>query len=318
MRELGRGRWSDSLRELVRHHGYATILLGALLVLWWGVRGPYPLEWVSNGLYVTMILVILGLEVWIPFTEGWGDVRNVTRADVIYFALAAPIDALLMFLLVGLLAHTAEYQHYLRVVDVWPRQAPVLVQLVLAMLLVDVCKYWYHRATHEVPLLWRIHSIHHSLGRLEMLRASYFYPIDIALTVGIGTLTMLMVGAGPEIVIFHNVYAGITGLLNHSNADLRCGVLDVILNSPGHHRAHHSVGAPGAFSNYGSFFNFADRMFGTRYLPADQRSFDPLGLDASYRMPDTFLAQLAVPFRWHEVEPRGDVADAAPCADPAR
>jgi sterol desaturase/sphingolipid hydroxylase (fatty acid hydroxylase superfamily) len=292
---------NDTLRMLVRGYGYPTIMLACLLILWWGVTGPVPIKYVSNALYVTMIVVILGLEVWIPFTKTWGDVRNVTRADVIYFLLAAPIDAVQMMLLVGIVAETAPYHHYLRVVDVWPREWPVLLQLLLATLLVDFFKYWYHRWTHEVPLLWRIHSIHHSLNRLEMLRASYFYPIDIFLTVGVGTMVMLMAGAGYEIIIFHNVYAGITGLMNHSNADLQCGFLDVILNSPGHHRAHHSRDDPGGHSNYGSFFNFTDRLFGTRYLPDDQRSFDPLGLAPSYRMPSTFLAQLAVPLRWDDV-----------------
>lgn len=113
---------------------------------------------------------------------------------------------------------------------------------------------------------------------------------------------MLMFGVSYEIIIFHNVFAGITGLINHSNAGLECGFLDSILNSPGHHRAHHSVRLPGVQSNYGSFFNFADRMFGTRYLPEDQRDFGPLGLDDSYQMPDTFLQQLAVPFRWQRVQ----------------
>jgi len=315
MRELGSTYRDDALRAFVHRYGYASLLGGSLMVLWWGVEGPYPLQYVTNGLYVTMIFVILGLELWMPFTKGWGDIRNTTRADVIYFLLAAPIDALQVFLLVGLLAQTAQYHHYLRVFDVWPRSAPILLQLLLATLLVDVCKYWYHRATHEVPFLWRIHSIHHSLSRLEMLRASYFYPIDIFLTVGTGTLVMLMVGAGHELIIFHNVFAGITGLLNHSNADLDCGFLDVILNSPGHHRAHHSVGLPGAQSNYGSFFNFADRLFGTRYLPKDQRTFDPLGLDASYRMPAAFTSQLAVPFRWSQVASQPAPSDAGHCPD---
>ena len=317
MSEPGDASWNDLLRGVVRRYGYGSILLGSLLVLWWGVEGPYPIQYVSNALYVAMIFIILGLELWLPFTKGWGDVRTVTRADVIYFLLAAPIDALQVFLLIGLLAQTAPYHHYLRVLDVWPSSAPILLQLLLATLLVDLFKYWYHRATHEVPFLWRIHSIHHSLSRLEMLRASYFYPIDIFLTVGTGTLVMLMVGASHELIIFHNVYAGITGLLNHSNAGLECGFLDTILNSPGHHRAHHSAGSPGGHSNYGSFFNFADRLFGTRYLPADQRSFDPLGLDASYRMPDTFLAQLAVPFRWRDVAARREPSDAPQWADAA-
>jgi ornithine lipid hydroxylase len=293
--------WSELLRTVVHRYGYGTLLIGSLLVLWWGVEGPYPLKYVSNALYIAMILIILGLELWLPFAKTWGDIRTVTREDVIYFLLAAPIDAVQMFLLVGLVAGTAEYHHYLRVFDIWPRNAPILLQLLLALLIVDFFKYWYHRWTHEIPLLWRIHSIHHSLDRLEMLRASYFYPIDILLTVATGTLAMLVAGAGPELIIFHNVFAGITGLLNHSNADLKCGWFDSVLNSPGHHRAHHSVGLPGGQSNYGSFFNFTDRVFGTRYLPDDQRDFGQLGLDQSYRMPRGFVAQLAVPFRWRRI-----------------
>ena len=57
-------------------------------------------------------------------------------------------------------------------------------------------------------------------------------------------------------------------------------------------------------SNYGSFFNFTDRMFGTRFLPEDQRSFDPLGLSDEYEMPTTVLKQLAVPFQWDRVRLR--------------
>jgi sterol desaturase/sphingolipid hydroxylase (fatty acid hydroxylase superfamily) len=292
---------SERLRELVRRYGYGFILCSALLLLWWGVVGPYPLAYVSNGLYVAMLLLIMGLEFWIPFQKTWGNIRKATRADVIYFLLAAPIDALHIFLLVGLLAATAQYHHYVEVVDIWPKDAHILLQLFLVILIVDFFKYWYHRWTHEVPLLWRFHSVHHSLDRLEMLRASYFYPIDIFLTVGLGTLAMLMVGVGYELIIFHNVFAGITGLINHSNADLRCGVFDSFLNSPGHHRAHHSVGLPGRSSNYGSFFNFVDRIFGTRYLPEDQRDFGRLGLDDSYEMPETVLGQLAAPFRWQKV-----------------
>ena len=298
IRRLGGMAWNESLQTVVRRYGYGSLLIGSLLVLWWGVEGPYPIQYVSNGLYIVMIFLIFGLELWIPFTRTWGDVRSASREDVIYFLLAAPIDGLQIFLLVGLLAKTSEYHRYVEVLDIWPNHAPILLQLLLATLIVDFFKYWYHRWTHEVPFLWRIHSIHHSLDRLEMLRASYFYPIDIFLTVGTGTLAMLMIGARYELIIFHNVFAGITGLLNHSNADLQCGFFDSILNSPGHHRAHHSVGLPGGRSNYGSFFNFTDRLFGTRYLPKDQSDFGPLGLDASYRMPGSFLEQLAVPFRW--------------------
>lgn len=291
----------DRLRAFTRRYAYRSILLFSLLVLWWGYEGPYAIDQVGIALQVTMLITIAALEFYIPYKKHWGNIRSVTRADVIYFLAAAPIDQIQIILLINVLAQTAEYHHYVQVFDVWPNALPILVQLVLVTLIVDFFKYWYHRWTHEVPFLWRFHSIHHSLDRLEMLRASYFYPFDILLTVGIGSFAMLMFGVNYELIVFHNVFAGITGLLNHSNADLHCGFLDTFLNSPGHHRAHHSMTPPGAFSNYGSFFNFADRIFGTRYLPEDQSDFGPLGLDDTYEMPPTVTGQLTVPFRWNEI-----------------
>lgn len=292
----------DGLRSFVRTYGYGTVLIGSLLALWWGVVGPYPFEYVAVAVQVTCIFLILGLELFIPYQKRWGDLRNVTRADVIYFLLALPIDRLQIFLLVALLAGTAEYHQYVQVVDFWPQHWHILIQLFMATLVVDFFKYWWHRWTHEVPLLWRIHSVHHCLDRLEMLRASYFFPFDIFMTVATGSFFLLMLGVDYQIIAFHNVFAGITGLLNHSNADLKCGFFDHFLNSIGHHRAHHSVSAPGAFSNYGSFFNFTDRMFGTRYLPEDQSDFGELGLvKDEYDFPTTFLKQLMVPFNWKKV-----------------
>jgi len=292
----------DGLRSVVRRFGYGTVLVGTLLVLWWGVAGPYSFGYVAIGVQLTSIVVILGMEFLIPHQRTWGNIHKVTRADVIYFLLAAPIDQLQIFLLVTLLAGTAQYHHFIQVFDFWPRDAHVLAQLFLVTMIVDFFKYWYHRWTHEVPWLWRMHSIHHSLDRLEMLRASYFFPVDIFLTVATGTFVLLMVGVDYRIIAFHNVWAGITGLLNHSNADLKCGFFDSFLNSIGHHRAHHSVALPGVRSNYGSFFNFTDRIFGTRYLPEDQSDFGELGLEEDeYDMPDTFLQQLAVPFNWSRI-----------------
>ena len=296
---------ANRIRHAVSRFAYGPILLFALGVLWWGVDGggPFSLGIVANSLYIFMLILIGALEFYIPYKQSWGTIRKASRADVLYFMAAAPIDYLHVFLLISILASTASYHHYVTVFDIWPSHTHILFQLLLVTLIVDFSKYWYHRATHEVPLLWRYHSIHHSLDRLEMLRASYFYPIDIFLTVAIGTLSLLFFGVDYEIIVFHNVFAGITGLLNHSNADLKCGFFDKFLNSPGHHRAHHSVGLPGSRSNYGSFFNFADRIFGTRYLPEDQSDFGPLGLEDGYNMPKTVLKQLAVPFRWNQVHP---------------
>ena len=77
--QLSRATWSDGLRTIVRRYGYGGILVASLLVLWWGAEGPYPLEWVSNGLYIVMIFVIVGLEFWMPFVPSWGTLKALFR-----------------------------------------------------------------------------------------------------------------------------------------------------------------------------------------------------------------------------------------------
>lgn len=293
-------RAGDRLRDLLRRYGVVTILLVSLGVLWWGMHSAFSIGVVGNALYVSVIVLILAAEFWIPFRPEWGTIRNVTRPDVAYFLITPLTDALQMALLIGMLSATAQYHHYLEVVALWPNHWPILAQLLLAILTVDFFKYWYHRWTHTVPLLWRMHIIHHCIERLQMLRASYFFPLDVFLTVATGTAVMLAIGCSYELIVFQNVFTGILGLLNHSNADWKCPYLDTFVNTPDHHRAHHSVYEPGVNSNYGSFFNYADRMFGTRFLPKPEEITD-LGLDDSWNVPDTLLRQLAVPFRWSEV-----------------
>ena len=303
--EQGSAIGSDRLRSFLHRYAYSFVLVGSLLVLWWGYEGPFAIERVAIGVQISSIFIVLGLEVVVPLTRRWGTIKNVTRADVIYFLSAAPLDALQTLLLVGILAQTKAYHGYVAFFDVWPNEWPILLQLLLVTLLVDFFKYWYHRWTHTVPLLWRYHSIHHSLERLEMLRASYFFPLDIFLTVGTGTFVLLMFGVQSELIVFHNVWAGISGLLNHSNTDLNTSLYDPFMNSPAHHRAHHAKKLEISNTNFGSMFNFVDRLFGTRYLPTKEESMQPLGLmPGEYAMPTTWLQQLMVPFRWDRIQLR--------------
>src|SRR5262245_64935937 len=119
--------WSELLRTIVRRYGYGTILIGSLLALWWGVAGPYPIQYVSNALYIVMIFVILGLELWIPFTKTWGDTRRATRADVVYFLLAAPIDALQIFILSALSPKPPPTTNYTRLSKTCPKTATIFL-----------------------------------------------------------------------------------------------------------------------------------------------------------------------------------------------
>ena len=77
-----------------------------------------------------------------------------------------------LILALGYLAELIEpYGH-----QYWPSELPGVVQVFLFLLLKDFLRYWYHRALHEVPFLWRLHSVHHSVERLYWLNGIRAHP----------------------------------------------------------------------------------------------------------------------------------------------
>ena len=185
--------------------------------------------------------------------------------------------------------------------SLWPRSWPLLAQLPLAWVLVELFAYWPHRWLHEVPWLWRLHATHHSAERLYWLNATRAHPLEHVFRGCIGALPLAVVGATPELIALSVLCDGVIGLFQHANIDFRLGPLNYVFSAAPVHRWHHSRARFEADHNYGDSFIFWDLVFGTYYNPA-QREVDELGVDALDAYPRGFLGQLAAPFRWRAIE----------------
>ena len=172
--------------------------------------------------------------------------------------------------------------------------APWWAQLVVGLLACDFVAYWLHRASHIWPPLWRLHAMHHSSERLHALSSARTHPLYVALTHGLQALPLLALGAGPELLALHAVFTGVNGLVQHSNADLRFGVLNRLFSTTTLHRWHHSVLIDESQHNFGNNLSIWDRVFGTWYLPADRRPV-AVGLGSPY--PAGWWSQIRAPFR---------------------
>jgi sterol desaturase/sphingolipid hydroxylase (fatty acid hydroxylase superfamily) len=121
--------------------------------------------------------------------------------------------------------------------------------------------YWWHRARHDVNILWRVfHQVHHSPARIEMLTAFYKHPVEIATDSVISSALMFsLLGASLGGAAWFNVFAVFGEYFYHSN--LRTPHwLGYFLQRPEHHSIHHQLDVHKF--NFGDI-SWWDRLFGT-------------------------------------------------------
>ncbi|XP_066594410.1 alkylglycerol monooxygenase-like isoform X2 [Prorops nasuta] len=161
----------------------------------------------------------------------------------------------------------------------------------VSALAVDFCYYWLHRSNHEVHFLWAQHQVHHSSEEFNLsvgLRQSVFqhwcnfiFYLPLALFIP------------PSHFIAHYQFNLIYQLWIHTMLIDDLGPLELIFNTPKHHRVHHGCNLYCLDKNYGGVLIIWDRIFGTFRdeekkediiygLVVSARSFNPLYLQMFY------------------------------------
>jgi sterol desaturase/sphingolipid hydroxylase (fatty acid hydroxylase superfamily) len=172
----------------------------------------------------------------------------------------------------------------------------------VAVIALDLVIYLQHVVFHAVPVLWRIHRMHHADTHLDVTTGLRFHPIEIVLSMLIKTVAILLLGAPAIAVLIFEIVLNAGAMFNHSNARLPLRidrVLRWIVVTPDMHRVHHSVVPRETHSNFGFNLPWWDRLFGTyRDQPAAGHTDMVLGipefLDPSEQRLDRLLTQ---PFR---------------------
>ncbi|MBL8571825.1 MAG: sterol desaturase family protein [Phreatobacter sp.] len=180
----------------------------------------------------------------------------------------------------------------------------------VAAVLLDLAIWAQHVVFHHVPVLWRLHRMHHADLDLDVTSGARFHPIEILLSMAIKFAVIALLGAPPLAVLLFEVLLNACAMFNHANVRLPApldALLRAVLVTPDMHRVHHSVRRDETDSNFGFCLAWWDRMFGTyRAAPAAGQLGMTIGLTA-FRDPgeqrlDRMLTQ---PFR-------DDQTDAAP------
>ena len=151
---------------------------------------------------------------------------------------------------------------------------PDWAEVLLAILALDLALYVQHWATHRVPLLWRLHKVHHSDPAFDVTTAARFHPLEIVLSMLYKVAVVIALGLPVWGVFLFELVFTIATLFTHANFALPRmleGAVRALLVTPDMHRIHHSALQRETDSNYGTLLSGWDRLFGT-YTEAAQGS----------------------------------------------
>lgn len=143
---------------------------------------------------------------------------------------------------------------------------PLWAEVLASFVLLDFVMWLQHLLTHKVPVLWRLHKVHHADPDLDVSTAIRFHPGEIVFSVLWKVGWVIVLGISAPVIVAFELWLAANAIFNHGNVELPRGfdrLLRRFLVTPDMHLVHHSVLVPEQQSNYGFALTVWDRLFGT-------------------------------------------------------
>jgi sterol desaturase/sphingolipid hydroxylase (fatty acid hydroxylase superfamily) len=179
--------------------------------------------------------------------------------------------------------------------------APYLLTVIAGVIVLDLVMYLQHVLFHAVPVLWRLHMMHHADLDFDVTTGLRFHPIEIVLSGCIKLAAVIVLGPPAIAVLIFEILLNGTSMFNHGNIRIPFNIdrlLRLLIVTPEMHRVHHSVVIKETNSNFGFSFPWWDRLLGTyREQPSAGHQGMTIGL-SQFRDPGrlTLPWMLVLPF----------------------
>lgn len=287
-----------TLREIVRY-GYAPFMM-------FGLTGAA--YWVVSDLVVArghtwaylLIVPLLGIayltafaaERIAPFFDEWNDhaAHGDTQTNILH-VIAYETSAMNGVLLIPVICWLFPFH------GLWPTQWPMWGQVLMAFLVADFAFMMMHYLSHRYPTLWRLHSVHHGVGRLYGLNGVIRHPLHQVLDMVVGNMPLVIIGMPVPVAVVLGFLISITLIVQHSNVDARLGPLAPHLSIGRIHHLHHVNWGTEGDCNFGLLLTVWDKMLGTfSEKPTRPITAKDMGVDELPHFPKSFVEQLVLPF----------------------
>ena len=205
--------------------------------------------------------------VFIPLEHRWPvkaspALRRGWSTDVVHFVVdQVATTAVVAFLAIAL---APPLESILPDIDAHLHGAALVA---VAAVLGELLGYWGHRAMHAVPILWRLHAVHHSSPTMDWLAPNRRHVLDSALGQAASVVPLLALGLSPPVVASAFIARRIQGLFVHANIRVHVPGIRWIFATPGFHHWHHSADPKYFNCNFAGQCPLVDWIFGTLHMP---------------------------------------------------
>jgi len=176
---------------------------------------------------------------------------------------------------------------------------PVWAGWITTVIIFDFIIYLQHVLFHFVPVLWRLHQVHHSDLDIDVTTAIRFHPIEIIISLFIKLAAVAAFGFPPEAVLLFEVLLNAMAMFNHANIYIPSFIdkfIRRLIVTPDMHRVHHSVIMDESNSNFGFNLSVWDRICGT-YQAQPAAGHDQMIIGLAYaKKPKSLIQLLIMPF----------------------
>ena len=210
----------------------------------------------SIGMPIAFLMILLEAGI-----STWQKKNSYTKKDTLCTIglLAGNMAAVFMTKGATLAFHIFLYQF--RFFDL-AAYIPIWAMWLLSFILIDLVFYFYHRMSHRISFLWAIHMSHHSSQEMNFavsFRQAWFGPISKVPFF----MVLPLLGFDPIIIAVAGALSTLWGIVGHTQMIKSLGPLELILNTPSHHRVHHGANSQYIDKNYGNLLIIWDKFFGT-------------------------------------------------------
>lgn len=205
-----------------------------------------------------IVFALIAIEVLVMALKGvryykWGDTLGTLGMLAGNVAMGAVVKSLFF----GCMVFTYQY----RLFDLQADLDPWLLCLV-ALFLIDLMFYIWHRASHRVRFLWAIHLSHHSSQEMNFVVALRQPVLAPLFKIPFFALLPIL-GLDPTIIVVVGTISTLWGVVGHTQIIPKLGIAEWFLNTPSAHRVHHGINRQYVDKNYANMFIFIDRLLGT-------------------------------------------------------
>jgi sterol desaturase/sphingolipid hydroxylase (fatty acid hydroxylase superfamily) len=272
---------------VLRYVAYPVLLLIAVATVIVSIRLDATLPLINFGFVVFAFGYLALLEQVIPYDRGWLPEAWEWRRDGLYYVVTMMSGGLAR----GAIAAAGTLVAPLRT------SLPLWAEIPLAMVVMSFCSFMFHRLSHHVPWLWKLHGVHHAPPKVNVANNSVNQFLDVTLNSLASQLPLFLLGLSQPAVFAATVFKAAQGYGVHANIDVKLGWLNYLFVTPEQHRLHNST-VPHESGHYAADLPFWDLLFGS-FTWAPDRTPRTVGLQDPTAFPSvrSVLANQVHPFR---------------------